>query len=71
MEKHLSIFNAKEGIIYAFDNGQVLNYQNNFKYLGELAFTVYFDFKTRTGGNSVFFDLTMYVMSYCQMNEQR
>ena len=59
MEKHLSICNAKEGIIYAFDNGQVLNYQNNFKYLCDLAFTVYFDFETTTGGNSVFFDLCM------------
>ena len=33
-----------EGITYAFDNGQILNYQNNFKYLGDLPFTVYFDF---------------------------
>ena len=43
---HEKIFvcNAMEGITYAFDNGQILNYQNNFKYLGDLPFTVYFDF---------------------------
>ena len=67
MEKHLSICSAKEGITYAFDNGQILNYQNNFKYLGDLPFTVYFDFETTTGGNSAVFNLTMYVMSYCQI----
>ena len=55
MIKHLSICSAKEGITYAFDNDQILNYQDNFKYLNGLPFTVYFDFKTTTGGNSVFF----------------
>ena len=67
MENHLSICSAKEGITYAFDNGQTLNYLNNFKYLGDLPFTVYFDFETMTRGNSTFFNLTMYVMSYCQI----
>ena len=57
MEKHLSICSAKEGITYAFGNGQIINYQNNFKYLGDLPFTVYFDFETTIGGNSAFYQL--------------
>ena len=60
MKKHLSVCSAKEGISYTFDNGQILNYQDNSKYLGDLAFTVYFDFETTTGGNSdVFIQLCM------------
>ena len=66
MKKHLSVCSAKEGITYAFDIGQILNYQDNFKYLGDLPFTVYFDFETTTG-NSPFFNSTMYVRSYCQI----
>ena len=67
MKKHLSFCGAKEETNYAFDNGQILNYQDNFKYLSELPFTVYFNFETTTRGNSVFFDPAMYVMSYCQI----
>ena len=63
----MSICSAREGITYAFDNGQILNYQDNFKYLGDLPFTVYFDCETTTGGNSVFFYPSMYVVSYCQI----
>ena len=55
MKKHLSVCRLKEGITYAFDNDQILNYQDNFKYLGDLPFSVYFDFETTTRGNSVFF----------------
>ena len=55
MKKHFSVCRLKEGITYAFDNDQILNYQDNFKYLGDLPFSVYFDFETTTGGNSVFF----------------
>ena len=66
MKKHLSVCSAKEGITYAFDNGQILNYQDNFKYLGDLPFTVYFDFETTTG-NSPFFNSAMYVMSYSDL----
>ena len=54
MKKQLSVCSAKEGTIYALDNGQILNYQDNFKYLSHLPFTAYFDFETTTGGNSVF-----------------
>ena len=32
MKKHLSICVAREGIIYAFDKGQRINFQDNFEY---------------------------------------
>ena len=55
MQKHLSICPATGGITYSFDNSQIIDYQDNYKYIGDLPFTVYFDFETTTG-NSVFFD---------------
>ena len=67
MKTHMFICSAREGITYAFNNGQILNYQDNFKYLGDLPFVVYFDFETKTSGSSVFFDPTMHVISYCQI----
>ena len=66
MKKHMSVCVGKEGITYAFDNGQIVNFQDNFKYLGDVPFTVYFDFETTTG-NSAFSDPKMYVISYCQI----
>ena len=58
MKKHMSVCVGKEGITYAFDNGQTVNFQDNFKYLGDVPFTVYFDFETTTG-NSAFSDPKM------------
>ena len=49
MKKHLTICAAREGITYSFDNGQIINFQDNFKYLGDVPFTVYFDFEITTG----------------------
>ena len=40
MQRHLQVCAAKEGITYALDNGQILSFQENFKYLGDLPFTV-------------------------------
>ena len=66
MKKHLPVCSAKRGIKYAFDNGQIVNFQNSFKYLGDVPLTVCFDFETTTG-NSAFSDPKMYVISYCQI----
>ena len=66
MQKHLSIYAAKEGVTYFFDNGQIIDYQDNFKYIGDLPFSVYFDFETTTG-NAVFFDSKLFVISYCMV----
>ena len=64
MQTHLSICAAKEGITYSFDNNQIIDYQDNYKYMGDLPFSVYFDFEATTG-NAVFFDSKMFVMSNC------
>ena len=66
MQKHLSICAAKEGMAYSFDNAQIIGYQDNCKYIGDLPFAVYFDFETTTG-NAVFFDSKMFVISYCMI----
>ena len=49
MQKHLSICAAKKGITYSFDNSQIIDYQDNYKYIGGLPFAVYFDFEATTG----------------------
>ena len=66
MQSHLQVCAAKEGITYALDNGQILSFQENFKYLGDVPFTVSFDFETATT-DSVFFDPKMFVISYYQI----
>ena len=66
MQKHLSICAAKEGITYPLGNSQIIDYQDNFKYMGDVPFSVYLDFVT-TIGDAVFFDSKMYVMSYCMI----
>ena len=66
-KSHVHFYSAREGITCAFDNSRILNYQDIFKYLGDLPFTVYFDFERTTGGNSVFIDSSMHVISYCQI----
>ena len=55
IKKLLSICAAKEGITYAFDNGQTLNYQDNFKYLSDLHFTANFDFEQQQEAILFFF----------------
>ena len=65
MKKYTKICSAKEGIVYTFENGKILSFQDNLKYLGDVPFTVYFNFETTTG-DTVFSDTKMFVMSYCQ-----
>ena len=62
MQKHLSGCAAKEGIAYSFDNAHIIDYRDNFSYVGNVPFCAYFDFETTTG-DAVFFDSKMYLMS--------
>ena len=66
MKKYLLICAAREEVTYSFDNGQITNFEDNFKYLGDVAFTVYFDFETTTSG-SAFFDPKIFVVSHYQI----
>ena len=64
MQEHILCFSGQAGISFAFDNGKIINYQDNFNKIGDLPFAVYYDFETTTG-SAVFFDAKMYVISYC------
>ena len=66
MKKHLQVCAAREGITYTFNNGQIILFQDNFKYLGDVPFIVYFD-SEKTTGNSAFYDPKMFVVSYGQI----
>ena len=66
MKHHIKICAAKEGITYCFDNGNIISFQDNFKYLGDAPLTVYFGFEITTG-DTVFFHPKMFAVSYCQI----
>ena len=53
------------GIVYKFENQKIILFQNNFKYMRDLPFTVYFDFETTTE-DSILHDPKIFVISYCQ-----
>ena len=64
--KHVKRCSSIEGIIYSFDNNKIISFQDNFGHLGDVPFTVYFDFETTIGDN-IFQDPKMFVISYCQI----
>ena len=66
LEKHTKVCASKEGIIYTFENGKIISFQDNLNFLGDVPFTVYFDFETTTGDGS-FLDPKMFIVSYCQV----
>ena len=66
MTKHLSCCAGKAGFTFSFDNSKIIDYQDNYKNLGDVPFSIYFDFKT-TKGSVVFHDAKMSVVSYCMV----
>lgn len=64
MQQHIATCAGQAGFSYSFDNGWVINYQDNYKKIGDLPFALYYDFETTTG-SVLFFDAKMYVVSYC------
>ena len=56
------------GIICKSEHKNVVSFQDNFSYLGDLPFVIYFDYETTTG-DSVFKDKNIFVTSYCQIYE--
>ena len=67
MKKLTDACAAREDINYSFQNGEIIYFQGNFNYLGNVPFTIYFDFE-KTTGDAVIFDPKMFVISYCQIN---
>ena len=43
-----------------------MEYQDKYKYMDDILFSIYFDFET-TRGNAVFFDSKIFVVSYCMI----
>ena len=66
MKKHLSVCSGKAGFTFSFDNGKIVDYQDHYRNLGDLPFSIYYHFET-TFGSVVFFDAKMYVVSYCMV----
>ena len=61
MQKHLSGCAGKAEFTFSFNNGKIMDYQDNYEHLGDVPFSIYFDFETTTG-NVVFFDAKMFVV---------
>ena len=49
MQDHINSCAGQAGFSFSFDNGKIINYQDNFKKIGDLPFAVYYDFETATG----------------------
>ena len=57
MKKHLSICAAREGVT---DNGQIITFLDDFKYLCDIPFSVFFDFEITNTGGTVFLPKNVY-----------
>ena len=52
------------GVLYIFDNPNLVSYEKHFKFMEDLSFVIYFDSEMTTG-NDLFLDKEIYVISYC------
>ena len=66
MQKDLSCWSGKAGFTFSFDNGKIVDYQDHYRNLGDLPFSICYDFET-TIGSVVFFNAKMYVVSCCMV----
>ena len=65
MGTHVKCCASQAGYSLVFDQS-VVNYQENFNKIGDLPFSVYYDFETTTG-SAIYTDAKMYVVSYCMI----
>ena len=56
-----------ERIVYSFENKKIISFQDNFKNLGDVLFTVYFDIQTTTV-HDIFEDPKIFVINYCHIH---
>ena len=54
-KKHIKCYSKVADIVYKFENKNTASFQDNFKYMGNFPFAVYFDYE-RTTGDDVFND---------------
>ena len=66
MKKHFFFCSGKAGFTFSFNNGKTIDYQDQYKNLGDVPFGIYHDFET-TAGSLVFFDAKIIVVSYCRV----
>ena len=66
MKKHFFFCSGKAGFTFSFNNGKTIDYQDQYKNLGDVPFGIYYDFET-TAGSIVFFDAKIFVVSYCMV----
>ena len=65
MAAHVKCCTGQASYSLVFDQS-IVNYKDNFNKIGDLPFSVYYDFETTTG-SAIYTDAKMYVVSYCMM----
>ena len=65
MEKHVKCCAGQAGYSLVFYQS-VVNYQENFNKIGDVPFSIYYDFETTTR-SAIYTDAKMYVVSYCMI----
>ena len=63
---HIKVCSSIPEIVHTFENNKIISFQEKFKDMGDLPFTVYFDLGTITR-NDIMNDPKMFVISYCQI----
>ena len=53
-------------LVYKFESQNILSFEDNVKFMGEVPFAVYFDFETTSGKKTFIFDedCMLYPVSY-------
>ena len=69
LDKHLVTCSFMPGIVYKFENQHTTTFEDNFRFMGDLPFAIYFDLET-TCGKKEFYNIEksnnkMYPVSYC------
>ena len=65
MEKHVKCCAGQAGYSLVFDQS-VVNYQENFNKIGDVPFSIYYDFETTTG-SAIYTNAKVHVVSYCMI----
>ena len=66
-EHHLKICSGKPGIVYNFCSQTITSFEDNYSAIGDVPFSIYFDFETTSPTDSEWLDpedKKMFVMSY-------
>ena len=65
MEKNVKCCAGQAGYSLVFDQS-VVNYQENFNKIGDVPFSIYYDFETTTG-SAIYTNAKVHVVSYCMI----